>query len=125
MKLYGWWFKVQASWTLLILLICMHKDETYFLHLSRQGLECTIRSFFFTSTSQTVNLFLCFAPQMALRGFFIEASFSYNLYDLPPYAATGFELTSESCTSLRGLDSGCSTNRTIAAVARLLSLCLV
>ena len=32
---------------------------------------------------------MCFAPQMALIGFFIEMSFSHNLYDPPSYAVTG------------------------------------
>ena len=47
---------------------------------------------FLTSTTQAVHLFPCFAPHMALLGFFIERIvFLHNVNDLPPYAATGIQ----------------------------------
>ena len=65
----------------------------------------------FVSSSQTVHLFMCFAPEFALLGFLIEISFPHNLYDfsynLMP--RLGIELTSESCTSLSALKSGRNT----------------
>ena len=68
-----------------------------------------------TSTTQTV--FLCFAPKMALLGFFIDTSFHtismcYHLMPRP-----GFKLRSESFNSLRDFNLGHSTVRTTAAWA--------
>ena len=59
------------------------------------------------STSGTVHLFLCFAPQMAQLGFFIELSFSHKLYDFPTTLCRKREsnLCRQICTSLRDLDS--------------------
>ena len=49
-----------------------------------------IGDLFYTSTSPTVFLFPCFAPQMGLQAVFIETRFfSHNIYHLPPYATTG------------------------------------
>ena len=66
---------------------------------------------------QTVHFFLCFAPLMALLGFFIQRwvfhtqfSITYHLMPCP-----GFELTSENWTSSRDLNSGRSTNWATAA----------
>ena len=54
-----------------------------------------------------MHLFLCFAPQMAQLGFFIELSFSHKLYDFPTTLCRKREsnLCRQICTSLRDLDS--------------------
>ena len=59
------------------------------------------------STSDTVHVFLCFAPQMAQLGFFLELSFSHKLYDFPTTLCSKREsnLCRQICTSLRDLDS--------------------
>ena len=46
---------------------------------------------FFVSTFQTVHLFVCFAPQMALPGCFHKDEFFHTIYlfFLPPYAVPG------------------------------------
>ena len=81
-----------------------------------RGLGCCSFYMVFLSTSQTAHLFLCFAPQMAQLGFFIERGIFPSLqFFLPPYAADSHQ---ESYSSY--LESGRFTDWTTAAAARTL-----